>query len=79
MGFFRDDKNKKSTKPSTVDISKNANSRVDMSLVFARLKALSTQYAIQKGKVAIYKELQNILDMFTSDKDFMNLLNNKDK
>lgn len=54
-------------------------SRVDMSVVFMKLKALSTPYSIQRGKIAIYRELQSVMSIFTSDKEFMTLVKDNDK
>lgn len=55
------------------------NNRVDMSLVFAKLKGLSTPFSIQRGKLVIYRELQEIMGLFERDKDFMVLAKKQGK
>lgn len=48
--------------------------RVDMSYVFTKLSMLSKPGSIQRGRVAIYKDLKNIVGLFEKDKDFMALV-----
>lgn len=54
-------------------------SRVDMSYVFVRLRSLSTPNSIQRGKLAIYRELLDIVSLFEKDASFMKLYKNSDK
>lgn len=53
-------------------------SRVDMSYVFVRLKGLSTPHSIQRGKLAIYRELLSICSLFEKDANFMKLYKDSD-
>lgn len=48
--------------------------RLDLSYVFQRLKSLSHPLSIQRGRVAIYKDLKDVVNLFERDKDFMALV-----
>lgn len=52
--------------------------RLDLSYVFQRLHSLSSPLSIQRGRVAIYKELKAIVSLFEKDKDFMGLIKQED-
>ena len=45
--------------------------KLDLSYVFQRLQGISNPMSVQRGKLNIYYELRDILDLFEQDDDFM--------
>ena len=48
--------------------------RVDMSLIFRKIKSLDHPQSVQRGKLAIYLDLKDIVKQFEDDKEFMALV-----
>ena len=48
--------------------------RLDLSYVFQRLRAMCSPAFVQRGKLKIYYELKDIIDLFEQDEDFMTLV-----
>ena len=47
--------------------------RVDLSIVLGKLASLGSPISVQRGKLAIFKEVLSVIEDFEKDKDFMKL------